>query len=132
MLEDSLKIWKAVLEEWWKASNSVGNYFDRFIRFSWVLLKLLSIILQYHEKNNSQILTNIKDPMPRKNSVSWNFRKDLKLTTFTFENSYFTVLKHFSKTHGVSNNCRYEGKYFWRFWKAKIKILLRNISLLRI
>ena len=35
---------------------------------------------------------------------SFGARKNLKLTTFSFENSDFTVFKHFSKTHCASKD----------------------------
>ena len=37
-------------------------------------------------------------------SETFNFQKNSKLTTFSFENSDLTVFEHFSKTHNASNN----------------------------
>ena len=47
-----------------------------------------------------------------KHSETLNFRKNLKLTTFSFENSDLTVFKHFSKSHCASNN--------WPMWTKKV------------
>ena len=46
-----------------------------------------------------------------RHSETLNFRKNSKLTSFSFENSDFTVFKHFSKTHCASQN--------WPVWTQK-------------
>ena len=47
-----------------------------------------------------------------RHSETLNFRKNSKSTSFSFENSNFTVFKHFSKTHCASKN--------WPFWTQKV------------
>ena len=37
-------------------------------------------------------------------SETWNFRKNSRSTSFSFENSDIIVFKHFSKTQCASNN----------------------------
>ena len=45
-------------------------------------------------------------------SETLNFRKNSKSTSFSFENSDFTVFKHFLKTHCSSKN--------WLIWTQKV------------
>ena len=70
------------------------------------------------KKLTAHILTLLLAPFASKlanysrRSETFNFRKNSKSTTFSFENSDFAVFIHFSKTHCTSTN--------WPIWTQKV------------